>query len=473
MQNAPGQEGAWGGQQQQGQQGSEEMKTLWIGDLQYWMDENYLWTAFSQTGEVQSAKVIRNKTTGQSEGYGFLEFANHAAAERVLQTYNGHPMPQTEQPFRLNWASFGIGERRPEGGNEHSIFVGDLANDVTDYVLTETFRNQFPSVKGAKVVTDSVTGRSKGYGFVRFGSEEERDRALSEMNGQYCSNRPMRISVATPKKPMPGGGGRGPPSQQQYGSPNAGDSDPSNTTVFVGGLDPAIGEDQLRQVFSAYGETIYVKIPYGKGCGFVQFGNRASAEAALQGVHGTVIGTQSVRLSWGRNPSSKQRGPPGGGGGYHQQQQHQMPDPNAYHQQAQGYYGYGQGYDQYGQQQPVYNYGMPPPEQAYAGYGQYAPPQHAAPQGAPHGGYPQQQQQQQTPAQQQQQPAWSGPNGLQARCYSDGSHYQGADGSGREQHRAEPVFDPRAPPDVNRMNTAYMAAHEPGMQAQHKYRNQS
>jgi RNA recognition motif-containing protein len=57
-------------------------------------------------------------------------------------------------------------------------------------------------VKGAKVVTDANTGRSKGYGFVRFGEEMERNRAMSEMNGVYCSTRPMRISAATPKKAL-------------------------------------------------------------------------------------------------------------------------------------------------------------------------------------------------------------------------------------------------------------------------------
>ena len=46
-----------------------------------------------------------------------------------------------------------------------------------------------------------MTGRSKGYGFVRFGTEEERDMALTEMNGEMCMGRALRISVATPKKP--------------------------------------------------------------------------------------------------------------------------------------------------------------------------------------------------------------------------------------------------------------------------------
>ena len=111
-------------------------------------------------------------------------------------------MPNADQlAFRLNWATFSTGERRQDAGSDLSVFVGDLASDVTDTVLHETFATRYPSVRGAKVVVDANTGRSKGYGFVRFGDETERSRAMTEMNGQYCSSRPMRIGVATPKKP--------------------------------------------------------------------------------------------------------------------------------------------------------------------------------------------------------------------------------------------------------------------------------
>ena len=47
-------------------------------------------------------------------------------------------------------------------------------SDVTDSILQETFSSEYPSVKGAKVIIDSNTGRTKGYGFVRFGDENER-----------------------------------------------------------------------------------------------------------------------------------------------------------------------------------------------------------------------------------------------------------------------------------------------------------
>ncbi|KAL5992723.1 Polyadenylate-binding protein rbp47 [Asimina triloba] len=193
---------------------SDDNKTIWVGDLYYWMDENYLHSCFSPTGEVRiafkvnltktakvvSIKVIRNKQTCQSEGYGFVEFLTHATAEKVLQSYNGATMPNTDQPFRLNWATFSMGDRRSDAGSDHSIFVGDLAPDVTDTVLQETFASKYPSVKGAKVVIDANTGRSKGYGFVRFGDDNEKSRAMSEMNGVYCSSRPMRIGAATPRK---------------------------------------------------------------------------------------------------------------------------------------------------------------------------------------------------------------------------------------------------------------------------------
>ncbi|CAN4078333.1 unnamed protein product [Withania somnifera] len=327
---------------------ADEIRSLWIGDLQFWMDEQYLVSCFAQTGELVSAKVIRNKLTGQSEGYGFIEFVSHAAAERNLQAYNGTLMPNIEQNFRLNWASLGSGEKRSDDTPEYTIFVGDLAADVSDYMLQETFRANYPSVKGAKVVTDKATGRTKGYGFVKFGDESEQLRAMTEMNGQFCSTRPMRIGPAANKKTM---GGQ---SQASYQSSPGTEDDPSNTTIFVGNLDSNITDEHLRQIFGHYGQLLHVKIPIGKRCGFIQFADRSCAEEALRALNGTQLGGQSIRLSWGRSPANKQQ---------------PQVDPNQYG----GYYGYTAGYDGYGYAPPAQD-----PNQyyaGYAGYGNYTQPQ--------------------------------------------------------------------------------------------------
>ncbi|CAN6987744.1 unnamed protein product [Brassica rapa subsp. trilocularis] len=337
------------GQQQQYGGGSQnpgsggEIRSLWIGDLQPWMDENYLKNIFSTlTGEVQQAKVIRNKQSGYSEGYGFIEFVSHAAAERILQTYNGAQMPGCEQTFRLNWAQPGAGERRQADGPEHTVFVGDLAPDVTDYMLTETFKAVYSSVKGAKVVTDRTTGRSKGYGFVKFGDESEQIRAMTEMNGQYCSSRPMRTGPAANKKPLT----MQQPGAYQSAHGNPGETDPTNTTIFVGALDESVTEDGLKSVFGQFGELVHVKIPAGKRCGFVQYANRACAEQALNQLNGTQLGGQRIRLSWGRSPNNKQT----------------QPDQTQYG--CGGYYGYPpQGYEGYGY--------APPPQDPNAYYGGY------------------------------------------------------------------------------------------------------
>jgi RNA recognition motif-containing protein len=309
------------------------------------MDENYIYSCFAATGEVQSVKLIRDKQSGLIQGYGFVEFSSRAAAERVLQTYNGQMMPNVELTYRLNWAS--AGEKRDDTP-DYTIFVGDLAADVTDYLLQETFRVHYHSVKGAKVVTDKMTMRSKGYGFVKFGDPTEQARAMTEMNGMLCSSRPMRIGPAASRKTT----------GVQEGVPNAygaqSENDPNNTTIFVGGLDPNVTEDVLKQVFAPYGEVVHVKIPVGKRCGFVQFATRPSAEQALQLLQGTLIGGQNVRLSWGRSLSNKQAQP--------QQEANQWGAGAA----AGGYYGgYGQGYEAYGA-----GYAQPQDPNMY-GYGGY------------------------------------------------------------------------------------------------------
>ena len=192
-------------------------------------------------------------------------------------------------------------------------------------------------------MTDPLSGQSRGYGFVRFSDEGDQQRALSEMQGVYCGNRPMRISTATPKnKGGPGnmgggGGGQGGnmgmmggmmPQGQQMGYPPMGGqppmfggynqqqqqpmnqfTDPNNTTVFVGGLSGYVTEDELRSFFQGFGEITYVKIPPGKGCGFVQFVQRHAAEMAINQMQGYPIGNSRVRLSWGRSQNNS--GPAG------------------------------------------------------------------------------------------------------------------------------------------------------------------
>ncbi|KAG0356987.1 hypothetical protein BC939DRAFT_506673 [Gamsiella multidivaricata] len=296
--------------------------SLWMGELEPWMDENWIRGAWYSAGEQVAVKMIRDKYTGASAGYCFVELSSPAAAVKAIGTLNGVLIPGTNKVFKLNWASGGSPVATAgAAGQEYSLFVGDLSPEVTEYMLMATFQERYVSCRSAKIMTDPATGMSRGYGFVRFGDESEQLRALQEMQGVYCGSRPIRVSMATPKNkaPVGGMGAAGPGSMiggmgmasagYGYATPVQPTSpqhtlnqftDPNNTTVFVGGLSGMTHEDELRGVFAAYGEITYVKIPPGKGCGFVQFVHRQSAEMAINQLNGYQIGNSRIRLSWGR-----------------------------------------------------------------------------------------------------------------------------------------------------------------------------
>jgi RNA recognition motif-containing protein len=75
----------------------QDSKTLWVGDIESWMDENYIANLFSKVGQVTNAKIIRDKNSGAPMGYGFVEFTSHEIAARVLQLFKEAINPGTNK----------------------------------------------------------------------------------------------------------------------------------------------------------------------------------------------------------------------------------------------------------------------------------------------------------------------------------------------------------------------------------------
>ena len=70
--------------------------------------------------------------------------------------------------------------------------MGDLETSVTEDILKEFFCKYYGSVLGVKVIIDPVVKNSKGYGFVRFGDQNEANKALTEMNGKVLHGKPIK-----------------------------------------------------------------------------------------------------------------------------------------------------------------------------------------------------------------------------------------------------------------------------------------
>lgn len=72
---------------------SPDTKSLWMGEIEPWMEESSISSLFAHMTQVTSVKVIKDKMTGLPAGYGFVEFDTHETAKKVLETLNGTPIP--------------------------------------------------------------------------------------------------------------------------------------------------------------------------------------------------------------------------------------------------------------------------------------------------------------------------------------------------------------------------------------------
>jgi len=92
------------------------------------------------------------------------------------------------------------------------IYVGNLSYETTEDSLRRAFE-PYGAVDSATVVTDRGTGRSRGFGFVEMGNDEEAKNAINSLNGTELEGRTLTVNESRPQERRfgegGGGGGRG------------------------------------------------------------------------------------------------------------------------------------------------------------------------------------------------------------------------------------------------------------------------
>jgi hypothetical protein len=92
------------------------------------------------------------------------------------------------------------------------LYVGNLNFKTTEASLRAAFENNGRKVTEVAIVADKMTGRPRGFAFVRMGSQEDAAAAIQELNGADLDGRPLRVNEADDRPPQsrgPGGGGGG------------------------------------------------------------------------------------------------------------------------------------------------------------------------------------------------------------------------------------------------------------------------
>lgn len=83
-----------------------------------------------------------------------------------------------------------------------NLFIGNLPYSATEEQLKEFF-SQAGNVESARIVMDKFTGRSRGFGFVEYSTEEEAQNAIATLHGKDLAGRAVTVTEARPKAEKP------------------------------------------------------------------------------------------------------------------------------------------------------------------------------------------------------------------------------------------------------------------------------
>ena len=159
---------------------------LWMGGIQPWMNESFIMQAFNKYNFFPTGiKLIYDRNTKELKNFCFVNFKTIEEANKCLIFLTGKTIPDTQIKFRLNWANYFSTFNK-------SVYVGNLSSDVDDISLYKLFKDRYPSVHHASVITDK--GVSKGFGFILFRGEEDYEKCLKEMNGTLFHGNIIKVN---------------------------------------------------------------------------------------------------------------------------------------------------------------------------------------------------------------------------------------------------------------------------------------
>ena len=160
----------------------------------------------------------------------------------------------------------GIGAK----GLKTKLIVNYIPQSMTDNEFNNLFGGIGP-LESCKILRDSATNYSFGYGFVDYQKPESAEKAIEEFHGHKIANKTLRVAFSKPQ------------------------GSSKNINLYVSGLGPATDEEKLKALFDPYGEIVTVKVVKdsnntSRGFGFVLFKDRSQADASIRALQGYCDG---------------------------------------------------------------------------------------------------------------------------------------------------------------------------------------
>uniref|UniRef100_A0A673WQ39 ELAV-like protein n=1 Tax=Salmo trutta TaxID=8032 RepID=A0A673WQ39_SALTR len=327
---------------------TDDSKTnLIVNYLPQNMTQEEFKSLFGSIGEIESCKLVRDKITGQSLGYGFVNYVDPNDADKAINTLNG---------LKLQTKTIKVSYARPSSASirDANLYVSGLPKTMTQKDMEQLF-SQYGRIITSRILVDQVTGISRGVGFIRFDKRNEAEEAIKGLNGQKPLGAAEPITVKFANNPSQKTGQAlltqlyqtaarrytGPlhhqtqrfryydcwvelqndtqcssPSLLPRFSPITIDSMTSlagvNLTgptgagwcIFVYNLSPEADESVLWQLFGPFGAVTNVKVIRDfttnkcKGFGFVTMTNYDEAAMAIASLNGYRLGDRVLQVSF-------------------------------------------------------------------------------------------------------------------------------------------------------------------------------
>ncbi|KAM6540771.1 hypothetical protein CsatB_005218 [Cannabis sativa] len=258
---------------------------IFIKNLDKGIDHKALHETFSAFGNILSCKVATDPT-GQSKGYGFVQFDTEEAAQKAIEKLNGMLLNDKQVfvgPF--------LRKQEREGSSDKSkfnnVFVKNLSESTNEDDLNRIF-GEFGEITSVVVMRDA-DGKSRCFGFVNFENVEDAMRAVEALNGKKIDDKEWYVGKAQKKSE------REVELKVKFEQSMKEASDKyQGANLYVKNLDDTVSDEKLKELFSQFGTITSCKVmrdPNGvsRGSGFVAFSTPEEASRALLEMNGKMI----------------------------------------------------------------------------------------------------------------------------------------------------------------------------------------
>ncbi|KAJ3695450.1 hypothetical protein LUZ60_000827 [Juncus effusus] len=258
---------------------------IFIKNLDRTIDQKGLYETFSSFGTIMSCKIMTDQT-GQSKGYGFVQYETEESAQKAISQLNGmllNDKPVFVGPFLRKQDR----ENLLDKSKFNNVFVKNLSETTTKEELLEVF-GQYGAITSAVVMIDAE-GKSKCFGFVNFENSDDAGKAVDALNGKKFGDKEWYVGKAQKKAE------REMELKQKFERSVKEAADKyQGLNLYLKNLDDEITDEQLKELFDEFGTITSCKVMrdqngISKGSAFVAFSTTEEASKALAEMNGKMV----------------------------------------------------------------------------------------------------------------------------------------------------------------------------------------